>query len=143
MYNRLTSNFCNYKKKSIYGLTVLIVGLLTPSCMTNIENIEGQEVQDVSFQLNVQPILKQYCVSCHGNVAGINLSSYEAVMSNIGTNWKENVVVPGDALNSGLYDVLLERPQFQLQQMPTGGPYLTGNEIEIIKSWINEGAKNN
>tara|TARA_B100000575_G_scaffold291056_1_gene296049 strand:+ start:7314 stop:7649 length:336 start_codon:yes stop_codon:yes gene_type:complete len=111
--------------------------------MTNIENIEGEEVQDVSFKLNVEPILKQYCVSCHGNVAGINLSSYDAVMSNIGTNWKENIVVPGDALNSGLYDVLLERPQFQLQQMPTGGPYLTGNEIEIIKSWINEGAKNN
>mgnify|MGYP001377934143 FL=1 len=143
MYNTLISMSYYYKSKSTYLLTLLLAGLLTLSCMTNIENIEGEEVQDVSFKLNVEPILKQYCVSCHGNVAGINLSSYDAVMSNIGTNWKENIVVPGDALNSGLYDVLLERPQFQLQQMPTGGPYLTGNEIEIIKSWINEGAKNN
>ena len=111
--------------------------------MTNIEEITGKQVQNVSFQTEIQPILQKYCVSCHGNIAGINLRSYDAVMNNNANNWKENVVVPGDAENSGLYDVLLERPQFQLQQMPIGGPYLTGDEIEIIKTWINEGAKNN
>lgn len=133
--------------KSIFGIHfstfIVMLSLLSLQCMTNVEEITGEQVQNVSFQAEVLPILQQYCVSCHGNTAGINLDSYDAVMNNNGNNWKEKVVVPGNAENSGLYDVLLERPQFQLQQMPTGGPYLTGDEIEIIKTWINEGAKNN
>jgi hypothetical protein len=141
--NKPTIPFNKRTSRTHFAIVILIFGLLSLQCMTNVEEINGEQVQDVSFQAEVQPILVQYCVSCHGNTAGINLHSYDAVMSNEGNNWKDNVVVPGDAEHSGLYDVLLERPQFQLQQMPTGGPYLTGDEIEIIKTWINEGAKNN
>ena len=136
-------HFKYLRSKALSYKLIVILGLLSAQCMTNVEEITGEQVQNVSFQTEVLPILKQYCVSCHGNTAGINLDSYQAVMNNEGFNWKSNVVVPGDATNSGLYDVLLEQPRFQLQQMPTGGPYLTGDEIEIIKTWINEGAQNN
>lgn len=147
-YSRTSMNesmipFGTYMFSAHFTTVIVIFGLLSLHCMTNIEEITGEQVQNVSFRAEVQPILQHYCVSCHGNTAGINLHSYDAVMNNTGNNWKEKVVVPGNAENSGLYDVLLERPQFQLQQMPTGGPYLTGDEIEIIKTWINEGAKNN
>ena len=150
LLNRLTLNMLPYcyrirliRSKALSIKLIAILGLLSAQCMTNVEEITGEQVQNVSFQAEVLPILKQYCVSCHGNTAGINLDSYQAVMNNEGFNWKSNVVNPGDATNSGLYDVLLEQPRFQLQQMPTGGPYLTGDEIEIIKTWINEGAQNN
>lgn len=141
--NKSTIPFHKCMFRVHFNTFIAIFGIISLQCMTNVEEITGEQVQNVSFQAEVQPILQQYCVSCHGNSAGINFDSYDAVMNNIGNNWKEKVVVPGDAENSGLYDVLLERPQFQLQQMPTGGPYLTGDEIEIIKTWINEGAKNN
>lgn len=150
LLTRLTLNMLPYcyrfrliRSKALSIKLIAILGLLSAQCMTNVEEITGEQVQNVSFQAAVLPILKQYCVSCHGNTAGINLDSYQAVMNNEGFNWKSNVVNPGDATNSGLYDVLLEQPRFQLQQMPTGGPYLTGDEIEIIKTWINEGAQNN
>ena len=150
LLTRLTLNMLPYcyrirliRSKALSIKLIAILGLLSAQCMTNVEEITGEQVQNVSFQAEVLPILKQYCVSCHGNTAGINLDSYQAVMNNEGFNWKSNVVNPGDATNSGLYDVLLEQPRFQLQQMPTGGPYLTGDEIEIIKTWINEGAQNN
>ena len=150
LLTRLTLNMLPYcyrfrliRSKALSIKLIAILGLLSAQCMTNVEEITGEQVQNVSFQAEVLPILKQYCVSCHGNTAGINLDSYQAVMNNEGFNWKSNVVNPGDAINSGLYNVLLEQPRFQLQQMPTGGPYLTGDEIEIIKTWINEGAQNN
>ena len=44
-------------------------------------------------------------------------------------------VVPGDADNSDLYDVLVSR------KMPKGRIKPTAEEIEMIRQWINEGAK--
>lgn len=123
--------------------TLLILIGIQMGCMTNVEEISGRTQENVSFSEHIQPVLNQYCVSCHGNQAGVNLESYQTLMSSIGSKWNNQVVVPGSAATSGLYDVLLSNPQKQIPQMPIGGPYLTGDEIEAIKAWINEGANDN
>lgn len=112
-------------------------------CMTNVEELSGVLQQDVSYSKDIQPILNQYCVSCHGTQAGVALDDYPSLMVSVGNKWNNQIVVPGSATASGLYDVLTSNPQKQIPQMPIGGPYLTGDEIEAIKAWINEGANDN
>ena len=56
---------------------MIIFGAFSLQCMTNVEEIIGEQAQNVSFQSEVQPIFQQYCISCHGNIAGINLENYE------------------------------------------------------------------
>lgn len=100
----------------------------------------------VSFSEEILPIFERTCTSCHGGVdeAGnkraeeeLDLSSYEGVMagSSYGT-----VVEPGDADGSVLIEMI------SAGDMPSqdDGPVdpLSAEEIELIKTWINEGAEN-
>ena len=49
---------------SVHFTTVIVIfGLLSLHCMTNIEEITGEQVQNVSFRAEVQPILQHYCVT--------------------------------------------------------------------------------
>ena len=101
--------------------------------------------KDASFSADVQPILKKYCLECHvpggaGHAAsGYDLSSYEGVMK--GGKFGP-FVVPGDAFSSNLV-VLIEGRADPSIRMPHGREKLSDREIEVIKAWIEEGAKNN
>ena len=88
----------------------------------------------VDYQAEIQPILNNSCTGCHayGNSSGgLNLTSYDALMSN-------NVVVPGDASSSSLYERII-RPESQAGDMPPAGS-LSQSNIDLIAQWINEGA---
>jgi hypothetical protein len=54
------------------------------------------------------------------------------------------LVIPGNSAGSRLYQRIsgigLPFPELQ---MPLGGPFLSANDQNLIKSWIDEGAKNN
>lgn len=52
-------------------------------------------------------------------------------------------VDPGDAENSYLIHKLEGRSGIIGDRMPAGGPFLTTEQIEIIKQWIDAGAQNN
>lgn len=52
-------------------------------------------------------------------------------------------VVPGDPENSYLIHKLEGRPGIEGVRMPSGGPYLTAGQIQVIKRWIALGAPNN
>ena len=51
----------------------------------------------VDYSSQIQPIFDNSCTSCHGNSGGLNLSSYDYLMSN-------NVIVAGDHSNSELME---------------------------------------
>lgn len=127
-------------KKNILFISIL-VSFLGINCMNGSEDVTGTEQTNVSYSTQVQPILNSRCVSCHGTNGGVNLSSYSALMSSVGNNYGTNLVVEGDADASGLVDKIEPNPQFG-SRMPQGGT-LTGDQIQIIKAWINEGALDN
>ena len=53
-------------------------------------------------------------------------------------------VIPGDPENSYLIQKIEGAPGIVGERMPrTGGPYLTANQITIIRRWIELGAPNN
>lgn len=99
----------------------------------------------VSWKLDVQPILEARCVGCHKpggqglEATGLDLTSYKGLMT--GTKHGP-IVVPGDTLSSNLL-VLIEgraHPQFR---MPHGQRPLLKQQIEIIRLWVKQGAKDN
>lgn len=93
--------------------------------------------EPVSFSAEVMPILEKYCWECHDDEnteLGLRLDSYEGVMagSDYGT-----VIEPGDPAGSLLIDMV------ESGDMPEEGDPVTPEELEVIKTWIAEGAENN
>ena len=92
---------------------------------------------DVSFSEQVMPILQSRCVECHGNQSaelGLNMETYEGLMagSDYGT-----VIEAGSIEGSLLVDMI------ESGDMPEEGDPVPPEELDLIKTWILEGAKNN
>ena len=91
----------------------------------------------VSFANDITPILQSRCGNCHGGnqtQEGLNVLSYASLM-----NGSENgpVIAAGDATNSLLVDLVAS------QKMPTRGPKLTPDQVQLITDWVNQGALDN
>ncbi|WP_316979175.1 c-type cytochrome domain-containing protein [Shumkonia mesophila] len=101
--------------------------------------------EPISFKEDVAPIIQIRCLECHqpggdGFVqSGLDLSSYAGVMK--GTKFGP-VVVPGDAMTSNFL-VVVDGRASQAIRMPHERKKLTKCEIDILRRWVNSGAKNN
>ena len=99
----------------------------------------------VSYNKDVQPILAKNCAECHApgqkgfEASGLDITSYQTLMK--GGKFGP-LVKPGDALSSSL-NMLVEGRVHASIQMPHGRAKLPDKDIEILKVWVNEGAKNN
>lgn len=100
----------------------------------------------VSFSQEVQPIINQHCVRCHetdgvGEVtSGFNLTTYDGLMK--GTD-SGPMVIAGDVLGSNIL-VLMEGRADPSISMPHGeNEPVPKKDIQTLKTWIAQGAKNN
>jgi len=102
---------------------------------------------EVSFKNDVQPILHDYCISCHspggrGHAkSGLDLTSYEGLMK--GTIYGP-VVIPGNS-EASTFTKLLTGTNKGLK-MPAGlneTGTLDRQYILILRKWVQQGAKNN
>ncbi|MCR4300352.1 MAG: hypothetical protein NUV51_01955 [Sulfuricaulis sp.] len=101
--------------------------------------------REISFKQEVLPILTENCHSCHKpggegyTASGFSVESYEAVMK--GTKLGP-VVSTGSHVGSTII-VLIERKGHPSINMPKDKPPLPEGSIDIIRKWIDQGAKNN
>ena len=99
----------------------------------------------VSFNKDVQPILAKNCSECHApgqkgfEASGLDTTGYQSLMR--GGKFGQ-LIKPGDALSSAL-NMLVEGRAHPSIRMPHGREKLPDKDIEILKVWVNEGAKNN
>lgn len=102
---------------------------------------------EVSFKNDVQPILHDYCVSCHSPSgrgyakSRLDLTSYENLMK--GTMYGP-VVIPGNS-EASTFTKLLTGTNRGLK-MPAGlneTGTLDRQYILILRKWVKQGAKNN
>lgn len=105
-----------------------------------------QKEQPVSYSQDIRPILNKYCIECHlaggeGYVAsGFKMDSYEDLMK--GTR-NGPMIIAGDSLGSNML-VLMEGRADPSIKMPHGKAIsATKEELETIRRWIDQGAKNN
>jgi len=98
----------------------------------------------VSFEHDVKPVLQKYCLACHSAggsgyaESGFSVESYSDVMK--GTKFGP-VVVPGSSVSSTLQR-LVEHKAHPSLNMPQGGVSMPKEQLEIIRVWIDKGAKN-
>ena len=94
----------------------------------------------VDFDRQVRPILSDNCFACHGpddkhRMAGLHFDTKEGAFG------KPGVIVPGDSAHSKMY-LKVSNPNVAMRMPPTySGRKLTPAQIEIIKKWIDSGAK--
>ncbi|MBI1924763.1 PD40 domain-containing protein, partial [Candidatus Poribacteria bacterium] len=97
-----------------------------------------QTVSPPTYTRDVVPILQQYCIACHNDFVlkgGLSMERYESLMSG---GDEGEVIVPGKSSESRL--VLMVEGELE-PKMPLLGDSPTAAEIEIIKAWIDAGAK--
>lgn len=91
----------------------------------------------VDFATEIQPILRQHCIDCHGpkeQKNGLRLDRRKDAMRG-GTI---AVIGPGNAEGSRLYHRLIG-DKFGIQMPPTGA--LPADKVARIKAWIDQGAE--
>ena len=92
----------------------------------------------VSFHKQIRPILVRSCVGCHQPAsmqAGLLLTTHSGFLKG---GSKGAAVVPGDAAKSVVIGYLDGTKQ---PRMPFGGKPLPDDQIQLLKRWISEGAK--
>jgi ankyrin repeat protein len=97
--------------------------------------LSAQNATPVDFARDVQPLLRQNCVGCHGPAmqqAGLRFDRKSSVLKEFSRR-----VVPGNSANSMVYHRLVGS-QYGPQMPPTGA--LRTEQIAVIKAWIDQGA---
>ena len=89
----------------------------------------------VDYASEIQPILNNNCISCHGGSGSLFLSSYVNLMDGNSNNGP--IVTAGDGANSLIIQKLRGTAG---TQMPKNQTPLDGATIELIETWIDEGA---
>jgi hypothetical protein len=111
-------------------MTTVILSLLLASA--------AAESGAPSFDHDVLPIFEQYCLGCHSTgmrMGSFECDTYEGVMRGATHG---AVVVPGHAAESRLYLTLTGKIT---PAMPMNNRSLTKAELEIVRHWIDSGAK--
>ena len=91
----------------------------------------------VDYQKEILPIFKRQCFKCHGNEEAkgkLNLEEGE-IEKHIKSSGE---IRPGNAERSALYKSLIEEDEED--RMPQKKEALPAEQIELIKTWIDEGA---
>lgn len=106
----------------------------------------AQAKGEVSYKNDVVPILHDYCLNCHEpggkgyQKSGLDMRSYQSLMK--GTKFG-TVIKPGDSFTSIMIQVIEGRVHASIK-MPYGmNGGLAKNKIELLKKWVNQGAKDN
>jgi WD40 repeat protein len=110
----------------------------TLSCATALAQ---EQPKPVSFSKEIVPIFTASCTGCHQpekKKGGLDLSTHRASM--VGAK-DGPAIIPGNPDNSPLVKVLIPEAPGEPPAMPEKGDPLTAQQVELIKRWIKEGAK--
>lgn len=107
----------------------------------------------VSFEEDILPMIERRSGGCGCHLpssgfpvgiqaTGLDLSTYDDLMAG-GNNSMEDNVLPGDPCNSVLLQKVSEAPPFGNRMPPSGPPFWTPAERQLLSDWIAEGARDN
>jgi len=110
--------------------------------------------KEVSYKQDVKPVIETSCLECHdgkgegSEESGLILMTYDDLMQ--GTKFGQ-VVVPGDSESSTFYRLIAHKADPKIQMPPHHKDTLASrqlmplkdDQIEMIKNWIDQGARNN
>ncbi len=123
-------------KKLLQKKSLLIVGTLMAGVSIFIYSTRSQAID---FNTQVKPIFNKNCITCHGGVrrkAGFSLLFRSEALAN--TESGKPAIIPGDPEHSEMIRRLtLKDPE---ERMPYKHAPLTAGEIDILRTWVKQGA---
>jgi hypothetical protein len=141
------------------GAALLAVSIGSAACDESLSSVTGAtpnlnptfaSIQNDIFN-NADSTGRAACTQCHNTIGGrfngLDLSPAVAYNNLVGVASRGRVgavrVIPGDPENSYLVHKLEGRPGIVGVRMPLSGPpYLTDGQVQVIKRWIELGARN-
>jgi len=109
--------------------------------------IAGCGKKAVSFKEQIQPILTSHCARCHGSDVArgkIVMTSYASFMTSHTVSGKEPLVIPGNPYQSRLYILCsTNQPHFRMPPDTSAVTPLPPEELDLLRHWITDGAKDN
>jgi len=117
-------------RRSALPSAAMIIGLIV---LTGSDSaVFSQSPAKVDFVRDIQPLLKERCIGCHGPSQQMNGYRLDRRSAALGGVVRQNIIV-GSSDSSRLYHKLIGS-QFGLQMPPTGA--LGQDEIALLKRWI-------
>jgi len=132
-------------RSSALSMFCVIVGLIAVAASDIVLAAEvGESKSTVNFDREIRPILSQNCFACHGpdeqsRQADLRLDLKSGAFGEGESG--ELAIVPGSAEDSELFRRLISDDEDLLMPPPDSHKHLTKAEIELIRTWIDEGAE--
>ena len=98
----------------------------------------------VSFNRDIQPILSEYCYHCHGPDSGSRKAKLRLDRAEFAFQPAKSgdvVILKGSADKSPLLHRILNQDPDEVMPPPETHKQLKPAEIELLRRWVNEGAK--
>ncbi len=135
----------NTSMKVLIGLVHLfLVSMTLQSCTRNSSIAENSD--SVDFNLHIRPILSDRCFKCHGpdanqRKANLRLDVRENALAALKDNPNAHIIVPGNSASSEIFRRISTRDTAEIMPPVNSNLKLNEQEIELIKKWIDQGAK--
>ncbi|HEY3134719.1 MAG TPA: DUF1549 domain-containing protein, partial [Blastocatellia bacterium] len=129
----------NLKRKLL--LSILALAIAGISIVYAASGDSGNSpTQPVDFNRDIRPILSDKCFACHGpddgqRKARLRFDTREGAFA------KQGVIVPGDAAKSRLIERITAKDPAMRMPPPEAELTLSDKQIELLRRWIDEGAK--
>ncbi|MBK9074597.1 MAG: hypothetical protein IPL77_06365 [Flavobacteriales bacterium] len=106
----------------------------------------GIPMDTVFFATEVMPVFQQHCWVCHPPMGEMDLSTgvaYANLVNVPALGYAPALrIVPGDPMASVLWHKISQSTTYGLN-MPPNGTFLTNEELQTIRDWIEQGAMDN
>ena len=100
--------------------------------------------KEISFSKDVAPTLSKFCATCHNededHPSQLFLDTYESLMKG---GKHGQAVKPGNAKESLIIQKMDDEPPFGRKMPPSRKPIPSAEQIELLRQWIDQGAKKN
>src|SRR4051794_24320310 len=113
----------------------LPLGVLMASACVGAADTERK----VDFKKEIQPIFAEHCYQCHGANRAENGLRWDRKAAAFKGGEKGSPIVPGKASESLVIRAVNGGGE-DVPKMPKKGEPLTAEQIELLKTWINQGA---
>ncbi len=132
------------KTERIAGVLLLVFALVAGckdlGTAPPVQQTGPPPASNVSFRQDILPVLtRSGCVGCHGGTNGLHVNTVAGLLAG---GLHGPAIVPGKPDSSNIVKKISPNPPFGVR-MPQGGPYLSDADIQLIRTWIAEGAKDN
>lgn len=126
------------------ALPLFVSAIVLPGTLFAQDSTKVKSSTELSFSKEVAPILDKFCATCHSaeeeHPSQLFMDTYESLMAG-GKHGKP--IVPGNSKESLLSQKMSEGPPFGKMMPPPRKPRPTPEQIELIRAWIDQGAKKN